>query len=121
MSRDVEGYRAGSGVGLGRYDAHGQELHWRTRQQLDRIEADRSVTRAVVDATEREEAHVAYQVMANGERLAHHAIEGLQRISRRIEETTRHNPNLEYGCREIETVYALAAAQHIARYMTRER
>jgi hypothetical protein len=86
----MQSYRPGSsGAGLGRYDRSGREIDWRTRQTLARIEADRSVTRAVVD--------------------------------RRIEETTRHNPNLEYGCREIETVFVMAAAQHIARYMTRER
>ena len=109
---------ASGGAGLARYDRTGQEIDWRTRQQLARIEADRSVTRAVVDAAEREEAHVVEQVITNGERLAH-ALSGLQRINRQIEETTRHSPSLEYSCREIEQVFAMAAAQHIARYMTR--
>lgn len=122
MSRDIQSYQRGTGgPGLSRYDPHGQELDWRTRQQLARIEADRSVTRAVVDAAEREEAHVVEQVISNGERLTHHALGSLQRLNRRIEDAARHNPNLEYGCREIETVFAMAAAQHIARYMTRER
>jgi hypothetical protein len=122
MSRDIQGYApASGGAGLARYDRTGREIDWRTRQQLARIEAERSVTRAVVDATEREEAHVVEQVITNGERLTHDALSGLQRINRRIEETTRQSPSLEYSCREIEQVFAMAAAQHIARYMTRER
>jgi hypothetical protein len=122
MSGEVSGYtRLSAGSGLSRYDRSGQEIDWRARQQLARIEADRSVTRAVVDAAEREEAHVVEQVISNGERLTHHALGGLQRISRQIEDSTRHNPGLEFGCREIEQVFAMAAAQHIARYMTRDR
>jgi hypothetical protein len=121
MSDSANGYLASAGSGLARYDRSGQEVDWRTRQQVARIEADRTVTRAVVTATEREEAHAVEQVISHGERLTHQALGGLARINRRIEEAARHNPNLEYGCREIETVFAMAAAQHIARYMTRER
>jgi hypothetical protein len=122
VSGEVQGYVATSGgAGLARYDRTGREIDWRTRQQLARIEADRSVTRAVVDAVEREEAHVVEQVIANGEWLTQHALGGLERLNRRIEEAARHNPNLEFSCREVERVFAMAAAQHIAHYMTKER
>jgi hypothetical protein len=54
MSRDIQRYGApAASTGLARYDRSGQEIDWRTRQHLDRIEADRSVTRAAVDAAER--------------------------------------------------------------------
>lgn len=120
MSGIVQPYRSG-GLGLGRYDEQGQELDWRTRMALARIEADRSVTRAAVDATEGEEAHAVERVIRNGEQLTQQALSGLERLSRRIDESSRHDPNLEFASREIERVFAMAAAQHIARYMTRER
>lgn len=120
MSGVVQPYGPG-GAGLGRYDQQGRELDWRTRQALARIEADRLVTRAAVDAAEREEAHVAERVIRHGEQLVQEAFGGLERIDRRIAESSRHNPNLEFACREVERVFAMAAAQHIARYMTRDR
>jgi hypothetical protein len=66
-------------------------------------------------------AHAVEEIIANGERLANRALEGLERINRRIEAMARHNPSLEYTSREIEQVFALAAAKHIGHYMTRER
>lgn len=122
MSGDMQSYRPGmGGVGLSRYDRAGQEIDWRTRQQLARIEADRSVTRAAVDATEREEAHAIERIITNGEQLTQHALGSLERLNRRIAEATRHDPSLEFNCRDIERVFVMGAAQHIARYMTRER
>ena len=67
---------SGSG-GLSRYDQSGRQLDWRTRQELSRLEQERSLTRAVVDAAEEEEAHAVGQVLAHGERLAHQAVAGL--------------------------------------------
>ena len=122
VSEPVSGSVVPSGSGgLSRYDQSGRQLDWRTRQELSRIEQERSLTRAVVDAAEEEEAHAVGQVLAHGERLAHQAVGGLQRLNREIEETSRHNSGLEFGCREIESVFAVAAAQHIANYMTRRR
>lgn len=122
MSEQVSGSVVPSGsAGLARYDQSGRLLDWRTRQELSRIGQERSLTRAVVDAAEEEEAHAVGQVLANGERLAHQAVGGLQRLNRQIDDASRHNPGLEFGCREIEGVFAVAAAQHIANYMTRRR
>lgn len=93
MNEPVGGSVARSGsAGLARYDQSGRRLDWRTRQELSRIEQERSLTRAVVDAAEEEEAHAVGQVLAHGERLAHQAVGGLQRLNRQIEEraaTTR--------------------------------
>lgn len=122
MSEQVSGSVVPSGsAGLARYDQSGRLLDWRTRQELARIGQERSLTRAVVDAAEEEEAHEVGQVLANGERLAHQAVGGLQRLNRQIDDASRHNPGLEFGCWEIEGVFAVAAAQHIANYMTRHR
>ncbi len=106
---------------LARYDGSGKALDWRVRQELGRISEAEAVTRAAIEAAENQESFAIDQAIVNGELLTQHAIGSLGRINRRIADVSRLNPDLEFACREIESVFALAAAQQIGRYMTRRR
>jgi hypothetical protein len=106
---------------LARHDSSGRPLEWRTRQELARIAQEEAVTRAAIEAAENQESLAIDQAIINGELLAQHAIGSLGRINRRIADVSRLSPDLEFACREIESVFALAAAQQIGRYMARRR
>ena len=106
---------------LARYDSRGQQLEWRARQEVSRIAAETMVARSAVEAAESAEAYALDQALVNGERLAQQTIGGMARINRRIRDVSQLDPDLEFACRDVAAVYALAAARQIGRYMDRPR
>lgn len=106
---------------LSRYDTTGRQLDWRTRQEIERIEQEKAVVRAAVEAAEDQEAFAIEQAVANGEVLVQQALGSLERINRRVREMSLHDRDLEYAGREIAQVFALAAGQQLGRYMTKRR
>jgi hypothetical protein len=106
---------------LARYDSRGQQLEWRARQELSRIAAEQTVAQAAIEAAEGAETYALERTLANGEQLARQTIGGMARINQRIRDVSQLDPDLEFACRQVAEVFAMAAARQVARYMERPR
>jgi hypothetical protein len=90
-----------------------------TRKQLNTIEQQAVIIRAVTEAEEQAAALRVDRRIENGYLLAGRTTGHAGMLNRQITETCRDNPGLEIGLRNIETVVSFAAQSLIYQYMTR--
>lgn len=110
---DPDGHR------LSRYDDNSRQLDWRARQQIERMKDEAAVSDAAQEVAANREAREIELSLTNGKILASQAMQHVGELHHEARRIIQGDRDAEYTCREILSVYALASAQAIGRYMTR--